>query len=247
VLKRPQEIRGAYSKTATAEDYIDKRFVSAWGAVLHAAQVKVVNGVIRTHGVRNVLEIAPGPARLSRDVSGFERGYLCEFNESMLQVARRRLEGTNGRWHLVRGDAFHLPIGAPAALDLVYSFRFIRHFEAEDRALLYHQIRAVLKTGGLLVFDAVNVAVGLPARVQEGLAEYPIYDEFYTREALDRELIQHGFTPVSAIPVIRHMTIQQKIQVLVGPRSNGLARRLISLLEYVPGTPLEWVVVCRKT
>jgi ubiquinone/menaquinone biosynthesis C-methylase UbiE len=247
VLKRPQEIRSAYSQTTTAEDYIDKRFVSAWGAVLHAAQVDVVNSVIRTHGVKQVLEIAPGPARLSRDVSGFERGFLCEFNESMLQVARKRLEGAPGRWRLIRADGFRLPLRPQARLDLVYTFRFIRHFEAEDRALLYHEIRSVLKAGGLFIFDAVNVKVGVPARVQDGLAAYPIYDEFYTREALDRELIQHGFTPMSVTPVIRHMTLQQKIQVLVGPRSNALARRLIALLEHVPGNPLEWVVVCRKT
>jgi ubiquinone/menaquinone biosynthesis C-methylase UbiE len=247
VLKQPDEIRGAYSKTSTAEDYIDKRFVSAWGAVLHAAQVKAVNDVIRAHGVKRVLEIAPGPARLSRDVSGFERGYLCEFNESMLQVARRRLEGTNGRWRLVRGDAFHLPLRSLSNLDLVYTFRFIRHFEATDRALLYHQVRSVLRSGGLFVFDAVNVKVGLPSRVRDGLAEYPIYDEFYTRETLERELVQHGFTPMSLIPVIRHMVAQQQIQVLVGPRSNALARRLISMLELVPGHPLEWIVVCRKT
>src|ERR1700731_44576 len=100
MLKQPDEIRGAYSETRTAEEYVDRRFASAWGSVMHHAQVNVVNAVIRTHQVQRVLEIAPGPARLSRDVFGFSRGYLCEFNESMVEVARRRLAGTN-RWHIV--------------------------------------------------------------------------------------------------------------------------------------------------
>jgi SAM-dependent methyltransferase len=245
VLKQPDEIRGAYSATDTAEQYIEERFTSAWGSVLHAAQVGIVNGVIEAYGVKRLLEIAPGPARISRDVRGFERGYLCEFNEAMVKVARRRLAVADPRWQIVRGDGFHLPFRQP--LDLVYSFRFIRHFGLADRGALYHQIRSVLKDKGLLVFDAVNVDVGLPSVLREGLDRHKIYDEFYRRETLLEELEQHGFTPVALHDVIRHMTLQQQIQVLVGPRSNGLARRLIELLEYVPGSPLEWIVVCQKT
>jgi ubiquinone/menaquinone biosynthesis C-methylase UbiE len=246
VLKKPDEIRGAYSDTATAEEYVDRRFTSAWGSVMHAAQVKTVNDVIQAHRVERVLELAPGPARLSRDVSGFLRGYLCEFNDSMLQVARRRLRDAAARWHLVRGDAFHLPFQDSASLDLVYTFRFIRHFEAADRSALYRQIHGVLKPGGLFIFDAVNDRVGRPARTRDDPANCPVFDEFYTRASLQAELVAHGFTTIALVDVIRHMTLQQRIQVLIGPRSNGLARRLISLLERVPGDPLEWVVVCRK-
>lgn len=246
MLKQPDEIRGAYSETATAEQYIDTRFRSAWGSVLHASQVSAINAVIRDHGVRQVLEIAPGPARLSHDVTGFERGYLCEFNESMLNVARRRLADAD-RWTLVRGDAFRLPFRAQAALDLVYTFRFIRHFEAADRRRLYGEVQSVLKPGGFFVFDAVTAAVGLPARQREGAENTPIFDEFYDAPALEAELAANGFTLVALVDVIRHMRAQQAIQVLVGPRAPGLARALIQFLEYVPGTPLEWIVVCRRT
>ena len=244
MLKHPDEIRGAYAHTDTAEDYIDQRFTSAWGSVLHAAQVKVVNDVIRAHGVRRLLELAPGPGRLSRDVTGFERGYLCEFNDSMLQVARRRL-ATSPRWRIVRGDAFALPFGAPLAADLVYTFRFIRHFEAAHRQALYQQVRSVLQDGGVFIFDAVNVKVGLPARTSDP-NDNPIYDEYYTPESLKNELRRHGFETLSMTDVIRHWTCQQRIQVFVDPRARTLARGLIRLLEFVPGEPLEWIVVARK-
>jgi SAM-dependent methyltransferase len=246
MLKAPEEIRSAYSETGTAEQYIDRRFTSAWGSVMHAAQVRVINDVIRRHRAKRVVEIAPGPARLSQDVSGFERGYLCEFNDSMLEVARRRLATSDGRWRLVRGDAFRLPFQGTAFADLVYTFRFIRHFEMADRAALYAQIRSILKPGGLFVMDAVNVRVGLPERHRDGLALHPIYDEFYDQPTLTTELRKQGFTPLAMVDVIRHMRLQQLIQVLVGPRANELARRMIAALEYVPGDPLEWVVVCQK-
>ena len=246
MLKDPAEIRAAYSTTGTAEDYIDRRFTSAWGSVMHAAQVNVLNEVIRAERVKRVLEVAPGPARLSRDVSGFERGCLCEFNDSMLQVARRRLKDANGRWRIVRGDAFHLPFQA-SDFDMVYTFRFIRHFEAPERTILYRQIRSVLKTNGLFVFDAVSRKVGYASRVRDGLEKHPVYDEFYEPDQLKQELAAHGFTPISLTDVIRHMRLQMHIQVLVGPRSSPLARWLIAMLEKIPGDPLEWVMVCRKT
>jgi SAM-dependent methyltransferase len=245
-LKQPGEIRAAYAESATAEEYIDKRFASAWGSVLHAVQVRAVNDAIRQHGVRRVLEIAPGPGRLSADVSGFSEGYLCEFNEAMVQVARRRVAGMGSHWRLVRGDGFHLPFTPAARFDMVYTFRFIRHFESADRTKLYHQIQSVLKPGGLFVFDAVNVNVDLPARTRNGPDTSPIYDVFYTRDELRDELRAHGFEPVGHVDVIRHLRLQRWIQVVVAPRSHALARRMIASLERVPGDPLEWVVTCRK-
>lgn len=245
-LREPGEIRTAYADTATAEEYVDRRFASAWGSVLHATQVRTLNEVIRQHAVAQVLEIAPGPARLSADVSGFSRGYLCEFNDAMLQVARRRVGGHGSRWRLVRGDGFHLPFLREPRFDLVYTFRFIRHFESADRSALYQQIQSVLKPGGLFVFDAVNVRVDLPARTRNGPDTSPIHDVFYTREQLSEELRANGFEPIALVGVIRHLTLQHWIQIVIAPRSNALARRLIGSLERIPGYPLEWVVTCRK-
>ena len=240
-LKLPDEIRGAYSDADTAEAYIENRFTSAWGSVIHEAQVRVVNEAVRHHGAARVLEIAPGPARLSAEVNGFVRGYLCEFNDSMLRVAKRRLAGDT-RWSLVQGDGFRLPFSQSSALDLVYTFRFILHFEQADRSLIYREIRSVLKDDGLLIFDAVNQR-GAPA----GADRYRIHDVLYTRDMLERELVDHGFTPLSYTDIIRQMWLQYRLQLLVAPRSTRLARLLIRSLERVPGEPLEWVVVCRKT
>jgi SAM-dependent methyltransferase len=238
-LARPDEIRHAYSRTDTAEAYIEERFRSAWGAVLHSAQTGLVNDVIRRYGVRTVLEIAPGPARLSADVSGFERGYLCEYNDSMISVARRRLP-KDSRWTIVRGDGFHVPF-QPGRFDLAYTFRFIRHSELPERTALYRQIRDALAPRGLFIFDAVNVR-------WRRAGDLPIHDALYSREELLQELRDHGFTPLSLTDVIKHLPLQHKIQILIGPRSRSLANLLIRGLERIPGSsPLEWVVVCQRT
>lgn len=241
MLKQPSEIRSAYADQQTADDYIDTRFTSAWGSVLHDTQVRVVNDVIRRHRVERVLEIAPGPGRLSADVSGFTQGYLCEYNASMLRVARQRLSPAS-RWRIVQGDAFHLPFGSGRRFDMVYSFRFVRHFEPVERAALYAQIRGALADDGLFVFDAVNERWR-----RDGADGYPIYDVLYDKETLKQELVEHGFTPLEFVDAMRQMWLQYRIQLLVAPRHAGLARALIQGLEHVPGSPLEWVIVCRRT
>ena len=130
---------------------------------------------------------------------------------------------------------------------MAYTCRVLRNCEAADRRGIYDQVRSVLKPGGFFVVGAVTAAVGLPARQREGVENTPIFDEFYEAPALKAELASNGFAPVAFIDVIRHMRMQQSIQVLVGPRSPALARALIQFLEYVPGTPLEWIVVCRRS
>jgi SAM-dependent methyltransferase len=218
--------------------------------------VRAVNRIIRQHRVHQVLEVAPGPGRLSCHVSGFERGVLCDANLEMLTVARLRLEQpseaphgpashTHGAWRTVAGDAFRLPFRD--TFDLVYTFRFLRHFEPRDRSRLYAQIGSRLRPGGLFVFDAVNASVALPIRRNEGNAAYPIYDALYQRESLLHELRQHGFDVLGLIPVMRHMRLQHLIQVVVGPRSTPVAHAAIRWLEWLPGHPLEWIVVAQKS
>lgn len=253
-MSQREHLRQAYCRTSTAEEYVDRRFASTWGAVLHEAQIAVLNDAIGRHGIRRVLEIAPGPARLSHAVTGFDRGCLCDANASMLSVARRRLlqacqsgerSPTDGQWHLVQCDAFRLPLAG--TFDLIYTFRFLRHFRKQDRQALYGEIRSRLKVGGLFICDAVNVEVSLPTRLREGDGSYPIYDELYRRDELVRELATEGFTVLSLTDLIRHFTLQGWLQVYVGPRSHRLAKGLIQLLEWIPGPPLEWVVVCQKS
>src|SRR5258706_12878284 len=129
-----------------------------------------------------------------------------------------------------------------ARLEMTDETERVGHVEARDRSALYQQVRSVLKDDGLFVLDAVNART-----VPPGADQYPIYDVFYDRETLTRELVEHGFTPIDLTDVIRHMWLQYRLQILVAPRSHALARLLIRSLELVPGEPLEWVVVCRKT
>jgi ubiquinone/menaquinone biosynthesis C-methylase UbiE len=241
------EIRNAYRDERVAKGYVGARFQQPLGALLHARQADALKRTLRQHQPEAVLEIAPGPARLTTEVAAvFDRPItIVDASVQMLQEAVRRLElGGRGRWRPLQGDAFQLPV--TASFDLVYSFRFVRHFEALDRGRIYAQVARVLRPDGLFVFDAVNEVVSAPLRAAAP-HEYAHYDALLTPETLRQEVEAAGLRLVSLEPVQRRVTMLRQIQVLIAPRSTTIARGLMEVVDRCGGgEPLEWIVTCRR-
>lgn len=239
-------IRAAYQDTDVARRYVEQRFTTPLGSLLHDRQCQVLRDVMTAYPAPDVLEIAPGPARLTTsvvDVAG--QLTLIDASAQMLGEAKRRLSSitTGTPYTLVRGDAFCLPF--PARFDLVYSFRLIRHFGLDDRVRLYREAARVLKPGGRLVFDAVNSRVYEPLRALADGGQH--YDASIDREALHAELASAGFEVESLAGVHHHYATLYRLQVLVAPRSAKLARLAMNVVDRVGGgEPLEWIVTCRR-
>ncbi len=241
-LASENAIQSAYQGRETAQCYVGQRFASELHRLLHDRQVKAVNRLMREVRPARALEIAPGPGRVTRDIQPAGELVCLEFNQGMIEVGRSACD-PRVRW--VRGNAFQLPF--ENAFDLVYSFRFIRHFHREDRRRLYRQIAGVLRPGGYLVMDAVNGRVSGPLREKDPDA-YPIYDKLYRDEnEIRQELQSAGFEVVRSEPVQRWYGLQSWAQVLLGPRSRLLCRLAIRGLEWLRrGPALEWIVTCRR-
>jgi ubiquinone/menaquinone biosynthesis C-methylase UbiE len=245
LFRRPDEIRDAYRDDRVARDYVAERFRAPLGALLHDRQVRAVQRLIAVNDPRRILELAPGPARLTLDLVGSLRGRAVAVDASrqMLSEARRQLAAANGAVRFVHGDAFHLPFSP--SFDLVYSFRLIRHFDVQDRAKLYRQLHAVMRPRGLLVFDAVNELVSAPLRRQRPEA-YKHFDALLTPGDLTRELAEAGFTVVGLDGVQHRFGLLSRVQVLLAPRSRVLARLALEAIDATGGEPLEWIVTCRR-
>ena len=247
LVKGADEIRQYYGDRQISDQYILRRFTTPLGSVLHHAQVAFVNHAVTRHDARLVLEVAPGPGRLTTEMTAVPQGVAVEFNPNMLALAPRRLRsaGLIDRWTLCRGDAFHLPIRQ--GFDLAYTFRFIRHFEAPDRRRLYTQLRRVLRPGGLLVFDAINYRTSYSIGHRHGSLGHGVYDVFYRKPELKAELADAGFRVVELRSVYARYLLQYWSQVYIAPRWAGLARRVIQWLEDPNARePLEWIVLCRR-
>lgn len=240
-LSTPNEIRSAYSARATARDYVARRFQSELNRLLHERQIAVVQEWLDRLQPRHALEVAPGPGRLTRALRPRGRLLCLEYNQEMIEQGRPACDPAI-LW--ARGDGFRLPFGAE--FDLVYSFRFVRHFHRPDRDRLYEQFRRVLQPRGYLIFDAVNERISRPLRDADPAA-FPVHDELYRPDDLRAELRQAGFEPVALVPVQKCYGWQWQSQIFLGPRANWLNRLVIRGLELLPWRePLEWVVVCRR-
>src|SRR3954471_8039012 len=92
-------IRDAYRDDAVARHYIDQRFREPLGALLHDRQRRALQEAVGAVRPRHVLEIAPGPARLTVDVAPLvAHGTVIDASAQMLAVARARLGPLASTW-----------------------------------------------------------------------------------------------------------------------------------------------------
>jgi ubiquinone/menaquinone biosynthesis C-methylase UbiE len=224
---------------------VDRRFSSPLGALLHARQASIVRDLVRRQGIRRAAELAPGPARVTIDVAPLlDRVLLLDASRQMLAEARRRLGTGAGAARFVQADAFRLPLRT--RVDLVYTFRLIRHFERQDRLRLYREVAGILSPGGWLIFDAVNEVVSAPLRARAAHGEYEHFDALLTPNLLRDELQEAGFRLDRLLGAQRRYSLLVACQIYVAPRSAALARAAMELVDRFGGEPLEWVVICRR-
>jgi SAM-dependent methyltransferase len=226
-LDQPQDLQAYYRDPGVVGTYLDRRTAQPFNGFLHASQVAFINGALRERRPARVLEIAPGPGRLTADVDPLPIIAL-DASAAMLSVARERLRAKNRPCVLLQGD----------------SLKLIRHFQIADRMRLYGEIRRVLGPGGMFVLDVQNRAVSLPHRLAKGVDSYRIYDELYDAPEVTDELASAGFAVRRMGGIARHFGIQRYLNRLRRLGLGDAARRLISVIERLPGgAPSTWMVL----
>ena len=237
-----EALKRYYQDSERAGAYVDTRFRSPRGLVLHRAQVRIVNELIRAHGFDSALELATGPARLTRDIRGLRRGVGIDASPQMLELAKATLDAAI--WELRQADIFELALNEQ--FPLVYSFRFIRHLEDAPRARVFERVRAHLLPEGRFVFDAPNVVVEAPLRRAKPEA-FPVYDKLWSRTELAQELADAGFEISKLHPTLRWHGIQRLVSRAGESVFSSPCTWLVAQLERWPGRePLEWTVECRR-
>ena len=243
-LDQSEELQAFYQDRDVVDSYLRRRTAQPLNGVLHRGQVGFLNRIVAERRPRRVLEIAPGPARLTAELEYGGTGIALDASPQMLAVARERLRGRPGTWLIARADAFRLPL-ADHCVDLVYTTKFVRHFQRDDRARLYAEIQRVLRPGGAFVLDAQNRAVSQPHRERKGLEKYPIYDVLYDLPELIDELRAARFRATRVDGLVRHFGIQSRLNRLRHLKLTPLARLLVQAVEWLPGAaPSTWMVCC---
>ena len=243
-LDQSAELQAFYQDRDVVDSYLRRRTAQPLNGLLHRGQVAFLNRVVAERHPRRVLEIAPGPARLTAELEFSGRGLAIDASPQMLAVARGRLRGRPGTWLIARGDAFRLPV-ADHTVDLVYTTKFVRHFQRDDRGRLYGEIRRVLRPGGAFVMDAQNRAISQPHREQKGVEKYPIYDVLYDLPELIDELEAERFHVARVDGLVKHFGVQSRLNRLRHLKLTALARWLVQAVEVLPSAaPSTWMVCC---
>lgn len=244
-------VAGLYEDTNVAETYCRQRFVHSWSRLLHRRQVEEVNRVIARLQPSLAVELAPGPARLTAELTGIRQGIMIENSAAMLAIARTRLREARLQniWTARQGNAFDLQ-SMNLRCDFLLTFRFIRHFYEGDRRRLYHQIHRCLKPGGAFMLDVVNRTMRERIEGEQNKkapGELSVYDVTYIPSEFEKEMREHGFTVKRLVPVVRHFPLQTWISATLDRRISGVAFPLVRLLETIPSTtPLEWIAWCQR-
>jgi len=239
-IKGKQRLKAYYRRREVVGGYLRERFESPLGRFQNRNQIRFLKGCILKYKPTSVLELACGPARVTTHIGS--KGIALDSSPEMLKEAKRKLEG-RGRWDLVRGDVFFLPF-KEGVLPMVFTLRFIRHFNLKERKEVFSEIRRVLSPRGLFIFDAPNYLTEYPIRLKQGLDRYPIYDHLWKEEELVGEMAQNGFLVVEMWGNIHHYRVQAILSKLnLGPLSSALIR----MAEFFKRSePLEWLALCQK-
>jgi ubiquinone/menaquinone biosynthesis C-methylase UbiE len=242
-IDRPDEVQGYYRDGTVVDQYLRRRTAQPLNGFLHRCQVCFLTRALRERAPAQVLEIAPGPARLTAELELPPSTVVVDTSAEMLAVARRRLRARGRGYTLLQGDAFTLPF-ASRSFDFVCALKLIRHFQIDDRRRLYAEILRVLKPGGAFTLDAQNRAVSLPHRQRKGLESYPVYDVLYDPAELVAELETAGFRILRLKGMVKHFAVQRRLNRLRRFGLAGAGSALIRIVEHIPSkAPSTWMVL----
>jgi SAM-dependent methyltransferase len=237
-----EELKEYYQDDERARGYVAERFVAPRGRVIHRTQVDTINELIRANGLTRALELAPGPARVTREIRGLVSAVAVDASPQMLEIAAKVTDPAV--WKLIQGDIFELDLGE--SFPLVYSLRFIRHLEAEQRSRVFDVVQRHLAEGGYFVFDAPNVVVELPIRRAKPHL-FPVYDKLWDRHELVTELAAAGFRVERLIGCMKWHGVQRVVSKISERVLNRLGTYVVNTLDRLPGQePMEWLVICRR-
>lgn len=122
---------------------------------------------------------------------------LLELSDAQSNIAP--LLAPFGECIIAQPDLFYGEI--EGQYDVITLFHVLRHYEYSDRRRLWETVKRALAPDGLLLFDVPNLHFEIPHRHQMGWGRYPLYDVFWTKESLCRELADHGLWTEVLLPV----------------------------------------------
>lgn len=230
-----------YENKEVAESYLKKRYKNSFFKLEHEVQLKIINKYIKD----NFIEIAPGVGRISKEIKEeIKNGMLVEYSNSMI----KKLKGLN-RFKIIHNDFFKF--NSSKKFDFCFCFRFIRHFDLEERTIIYKKISSFLKKDSFFVLDIVNKLWGNPIqRINKTFNKDLVYDKYYSLKEIKEELNKFGFRVYRIEPIYKIYPIQRILYYPIKVFNKNIAESIIKYLDKILGNQSwgawEWIIVAQK-
>ncbi|MBR6717759.1 MAG: glycosyltransferase [Oscillospiraceae bacterium] len=201
LVKGHAPLKAYYQRQEVAQNYSEERF-SAYPQNCFDLMERQTVSVLLEHFLGSsrhaaLLDLASGNGRILQELLPYGKCTAGDASPAMLAALRERFptdDMTLKELDLLSGDL-------DGQYDAITIFRFIRHYEYSVRKKLWARLRAALNENGVLLFDVPNVRFEVPHRRKNGWGKYHIYDVFWTRRAIEKELADNGFRLAALVPV----------------------------------------------
>lgn len=133
-----------FQSRRVAEIYEQERFASFGDRLFQRAGLRALSRALRVLGSEaSLLDAACGTGRFSKALLNWGFHVTCaDISHEMIDVARSRLHGADGRLHFSRGSADALPF-CNDAFDAVVSMRFLPHIATQQRRIMLGEMARV--------------------------------------------------------------------------------------------------------
>ncbi|MBR4200580.1 MAG: methyltransferase domain-containing protein [Oscillospiraceae bacterium] len=194
-------LRAYYQRQDVAENYDTARFAeypqNCFDLMERQSVSVLLEHLLRGRKHTALLDLASGTGRILRELLPFGSCTACDASPAMQDILREKFDADTV--NVLTLDLLSDDI--PEQYDAVTIFRFLRHYEYSIRKKLWAKLRGALKENSVLLFDVPNVCFEIPHRQKNGWGKYPIYDVFWTRRSIEKELADNGLRLTALVPV----------------------------------------------
>ena len=199
LIKGNAPLRAYYQRQDVAANYEETRFSSYPQNCFDLMERQSVS-VLLEHFLRGrkqakLLDLASGTGRILGELLPYGECTACDASPAMLRMLEAQFSDVDIRQLDLLADEMEGPF------DAVTIFRFIRHYEYGTRRLLWEKLRGLIGSHGVLFFDVPNARFEIPHRQSNGWGQYQIYDIFWTRRAIEKELADNGLQLAALVPI----------------------------------------------
>lgn len=201
LIKGHAALRAYYQRQEVAEGYTGERFAAYpqnCFDLMERQSVSVLVEYFLNHKKNaKLIDLACGTGRILKELLPFGDCTGGDSSPAMLQTLRERF----GEEEVTLREIDLLSDAPQSKYDIVTVFRFIRHYEYSVRRKLWAMLRGMLNVNGVLLFDVPNACFEIPHRQKNGWDRYHIYDIFWTRRTIEKELADNGLRLVALVPI----------------------------------------------